>query len=150
MYDFDGTLYDSPMSVDPTSWLYVKSLDGVGSPGFDPRWNIDLLIQARRSMNDPLVHTILVTARPDYKAMRQRIESILDEASLPFEEVHLKPLSPPNSQEDYKASVVADILDEDPRITKVVVYDDLPLNHEAIHTAVISRGVDYKGIVVRL
>lgn len=147
MYDFDGTLYDSPANVDPTSWLYVRSLDHVGPPGFDRRWNMDVLIQARRSLQDPLVHTILVTARPDYREMRRRIQHLLFEAGLDFEEVHLKPLSPPVSAEEYKAAVVAEFLEDQPEITRVVVYDDLESIHEAIYAEVASRGIRYDGIV---
>ena len=147
VYDFDMTLYQSPISIIPSGWLYVRSLDGAGGPGFDLRWNMDILIKARRSAQSPWVHAILVTGRPDYREMRDKIESMLFNAGLDFEEVHLKPLSMNCSTPEYKAEVVSDFVDSDPAISQVVVYDDLEENHQAIAQAMALRGILYTGII---
>jgi hypothetical protein len=108
---------------------------------------MDILIKARRSAQSPWVHAILVTGRPDYREMRDKIESMLFNAGLDFEEVHLKPLSMNCSTPEYKAEVVSDFVDSDPAISKVVVYDDLEENHQAIAQAMALRGILYTGII---
>lgn len=152
VYDFDQTLYDSsfPPKDQPNWRMYTRSLQEVQAPGFDRQWNMPLVIQARRSSQTPGVVSILVTARPDYREMRERIESILSNASLDFEAIYLKPVYIDISDWDYKAAVVATYTDEDPSFRKVVVYDDDARNHIAIRQHVERRGLQYDGHLVRI
>jgi phosphoserine phosphatase len=146
VYDFDGTLYDSPASPDknPVWWLYARSLDKAGAPGFDARWNVGLLIEARRSLQSAGVSAAVVTGRPDYKEMRDRIAQILHVAGLDFPMLCLKPLSM-HSIPDYKAWIVGVMVDKDPLITKVVMYDDLQSNLDAVKRAMAYRKIKFEG-----
>jgi hypothetical protein len=151
VYDFDGTLYNSPLPPDgnPAWWLYTKSLDGAKAPGFDSRWRLPIVIQARRSMSQPGITTILVTGRPDYREMRNRIAELMSDASLPFRYLFLKPPSLDITTPDYKAAVITTFTDQDPEYRKVVVWDDDDKNHKTIRKHLEQRGVKYEGILVR-
>lgn len=148
VYDFDGTLYNSPKppKPDPSWWLFVKSLGKTGAPGFDVRWNVPMVIQARRSIQDPCAETILLTARPDYNAMRQKVETMLDDASLDFRRVWLKPPFLVQPTPAYKATIVESYLIQDPEFTKVVFYDDDPNNLDAVGRVTQRHGVEFRGI----
>ena len=145
VYDFDGTLYNSPHppKPDPSWWLFVKSLGQTGAPGFDSRWNIPVVIRARRSIQDPCAKTILLTARPDYRLMRQKVEKMLDDASLDFEKVWLKPPTIGMTAPEYKAMIVESYLIEDPEIEKVIFFDDEPTNLAAVAKRSAKHGVLY-------
>lgn len=150
VYDFDGTLYDSPRAPDnnPAWWLYTKSLAEAGPPGFDFRWRLPIVIQARRSMQRLGTTTILVTGRPDYREMRERIEQLLRDASLDFDFVFLKPPSLDVTTPDYKAAVLATFVDQDPTYKKVMMYDDDDANHKAVRKHLSQRPVIYEGVLV--
>jgi hypothetical protein len=105
-----------------------------------------MVIQARRSTQDPCVTPILLTARPDYRAMRQKIEKMLDDASLDFREVWLKPPFFVQPTPGYKATIVESYLIQDPEFTKVVFYDDEPTNLEAVGRVTQRHGVEFRGI----
>jgi len=129
----------------PAWWLYVRSLANTGAPGFDPRWNLDLLVEARRSLQSAGVQSVVVTGRPDYKEMRDKIASMLNDAGLGFQYLYLKPLSMNTTVPDYKALVVGALVDEDPLISKVVMYDDYQANLDATRQAMAYRKIKFDG-----
>lgn len=143
IYDFDGTLYRSPLPPNPLEssvwWHLPRSLDGAGQPGFDHRWVLPIVIEARRSINDPRVMAIVLTGRPDHKLMRERIEKMLSAAELHFPIVQLRPVVLQGTMQDYKANFVKGVLKAIPSVEKVVYYDDDAENLTAV-SAVASAG----------
>jgi hypothetical protein len=150
VYDFDKTLYDTPAPKQPAEWLYLKNLEQAGPPGFDARWKLPYLLEARRSLQSIGVVTILLTGRPDYKAMRDKITSMLRNAGADFNGFYLKPLSMNCPVQEYKAKVVSAIVDDDPLIDKVIMYDDYAPNLEAVKAAMAYRNIPCETHLVKV
>jgi hypothetical protein len=151
VFDFDGTLYNSPRGagLDPTFYLHARSLDGYGPPGFDPRWQLDMVKLARRAKLDPRAKTLLVTARPHHNAMVTRVRAMLDEADLAFDGMHFKPLLPVRRADGYKADVVRVWVVRHPTIKKVVLYDDELENHQAVGEVVTRLRREFIPVLAR-
>ena len=149
VYDFDGTLYDSPrLRRDrPDWWFSAKSLAGYGAPGRDGKWILDTVVEARRSIRAPWVRTALLTGRPKHREMVKVIKRMLSSARLPFNRIQLKPLVPPGNTPKYKAEKVYEWLQAEPSITKVVFYDDLQENLDAVEMAATLAGVKYQPVL---
>ncbi len=131
---FDGTLYDSPrLPVDrPDWWFSAKSFRGWGAPGFDGKWILDYVAEARRSIQVPWVRAVLLTGRPQHGEMAHCLQEMLSSARLNFDRVQLQPFLPPRATPTYKADKVHEWLLMEPSITKVVFYDDLEENLRAV------------------
>lgn len=149
LYDFDGTIYRSqlpPNALESTVWWHLpRSLDGVGYPGFDARWVLPVVQQARRSILDPRVMSVMLTGRPDHKAMRERVTRILHSAELYFPVMHLRPIVVHGGMAKYKANFVQGLLRGAPSIEKVVYFDDDPENLAEVGKVVGQR--KYTGIL---
>jgi len=99
VFDFDGTLFRYP---DPPSWwereghlrddwfVLPQSLDRPCVPNRpDSSWWIEDTIQdAWESISNPNTYPILLTGREDH-IFRDRVEELLSQQGLDFEEVHL-------------------------------------------------------------
>jgi hypothetical protein len=96
------------------------------------------------------VVTILLTGRPDYKAMRDKITSMLRNAGADFNGFYLKPLSMNCPVQEYKAKVVSAIVDDDPLIDKVIMYDDYAPNLEAVKAAMAYRNIPCETHLVKV
>ena len=149
VYDFDGTLYDSPrLRKDrPDWWFSSRSLAGYGAPGHDKKWILGGVMEARRSIRAPWVRTALLTGRPKHAEMMAVIKKMLSGAKLPFNYVQLKPLIPPRAMGAYKSMMVSEWLRAEPTITKVVFYDDLQSNLDAVGSAASRAGVRYHPVL---
>jgi hypothetical protein len=95
LYGFDGVLYDPPAppsgTKNPATWrANVASLKEVGPPGFDPRWNLWVVQQARRSCGRPDVVALLITERLKLRPLEVRMGAILKGADLIFDEVYYR------------------------------------------------------------
>jgi len=146
VYDLDGSLYDSPrLRADrPEWWFSAKSLRGFGPPGFDRKWILPVLYEARRSILAPHVKTALLTARPKHREMEDIIYQMMHCGTLRFDYVSLKPLWPLRATAKYKAVAILDWLAANPRVTRVVFYDDVPANLEAVRNAMsFLRDIEY-------
>ena len=145
IYDLDGSLYDSPrLLVDRPSWWYsAQSLQGFGPPGFDTKWMLGTVGQGRRSVMDPWARTALLTGRPQHAEMAHIIQAMLRSAELRFDHTQLKPVWPPMSTPRYKAQAVQKWLLRETSIRKVVFYDDLPENLDAVGAVVEHTGRFY-------
>lgn len=150
IYDFDSTLYHSPAPPVPEEsnmwYFHAKSLGLPDRPGFDHRWILPVLIQARRSQLNPSAALVLLTARPDHKAMREILYRTLALTDIKWDAVKLKPIFFPGSDAAYKASTVKQWLEAMPSIKKVVFYDDQRANLEAVALVVQAKSKKYEPI----
>lgn len=140
VFDFDGTLYRSP-SPPPghLTWPFqVYSLDGWGLPGFDRRWNLNAISAGRQANNSGAMVAIL-TARPDYAAMRSRIEEMAAATGLAWSAIQLRPVYYVGSHAAFKADIVSRWLDHMPSIRTVTLWEDSPENLEAVHRAIVGK-----------
>ena len=145
VYDLDGTLYDSPrLQVDRPSWWYsAQSLQGYGPPGFDTKWILGTVLEARKSVMDPRVRAVLLTGRPQHSDMASVIRAMLRSADIRFAVEQLKPLFPPRPTPLYKAAAVQKWLLRYPSVGKVVFYDDLDENLDAVGEVARRMGREY-------
>lgn len=146
VYDFDGTLFRSPQPPPrrKTGWWW--SIDSLSPPCVPDEpgqdwWVEDVVSSALASIDSPDVYTVLMTGRPDRGGFRERIEALLESAGLLFDEVRLlnKGRTP-----DFKISVLKEILDANPDITHVTMWDDNEGYLSQYEEFVESRGVSIK------
>jgi hypothetical protein len=148
-FDFDGTLLRSPESPDgdPMWWFHAYSLDAVrGGPGLDHHWVVPAIIHARRASLRPSVMTVVLTARPDHKGMRQQIHRLVSLTGIDFDAVQLKPVVFPGSDPLYKAGAVIAWLERHPSIRRVTLYDDIDANLSTVGQAVQQSGREYVAV----
>jgi hypothetical protein len=145
VYDFDGALYDSPrLRQDRPDWWYsARSLQGWGPPGHDRKWILDTVYKARLSVRQPWTRTALLTGRPEHAEMTATIRCMLEGAGLRFDQTQFKPAWPPQKMEEYKALKVVDWLADHPTVSRVIYYDDLQENLDAVGAVVTDAGVRY-------
>ena len=132
IYDFDGTLFRSPLRPDwwPHKgwWGQPASLSMPCVPE-NPKndwWIGSVVSSAKRSISNPDVWALLVTGRANtVGAIRYRVAELLKLKGLDFDEVHL---NPGGSTETYKKKVIYRILSRYPHIEVVQIWEDR-LNH---------------------
>jgi hypothetical protein len=150
VFDFDATLYNSPLPPKKGStawWMTAKSLQGAGAPGFDPRWNLDVVRAARRAWLEPGTRTALLTGRADVEPLAGVLRRLLRDAGLTFDIISLKPVRfPPIPQGQYKASMVQRWLLASPSIKSVTLWDDEEEVHRAVSAVVTRMGRMYTGL----
>lgn len=146
---FDGTLYRSPVSPigDPDWYFHAHSLAGWEAPGFDKRWVLPTLQQVRRAAADPLACVILITSRPDHKAMRKVLKAMLDKTEVPWQGVYLKPVLAGETIALYKARVIAERLRQDENLKRVTMYDSSPDNLLAVQVITLSLGRQFTPVL---
>ena len=127
-FEIDGVLYDSqPPTEAPSSWLLsAHSLAGHGQPGFDTKWILEGVVQARRSILNPSVVTVLLTGRPLHVEMDKAVRTLLRLADLRFDHVQLKPVSLPVPTPTYKVLSIQQWLLEYPTILGITFFDPDP------------------------
>jgi tRNA nucleotidyltransferase/poly(A) polymerase len=148
VYDFDGTLFRSPEPpVDdmPDWWHHLTSLSEPCVPK-EPGsswWDAGVVKDAKQSIADSNVHTVLLTGRSDQE-FHQRVPEILRSAGLVFDQVGLNPgMATPK----FKAQEVDRILSGLPSIAQVKVWDDDPKNHVAIKKVTKQHEAGYEETV---
>jgi anaerobic glycerol-3-phosphate dehydrogenase len=123
IYDFDRTLY------------YPRS----------NRWHSGNVVRAQRSIDDPRIAAVLLTARADYR--QGMVESMLASASLQFDMVKLQPVAQSfRNHAHYKAVSVEKMLRRFPTVRKVVFYDDRRENLNAVGVVVRGAGLAFEGV----
>ena len=96
LYDFDGTLFRSPMppaTWDGDWWNATASLMPPcvpNEPGHD-WWIHDTIAAARESIANPNAYAILATGRGDRSGLRWRVPELLHQVGLRFDSVNLAP-----------------------------------------------------------
>lgn len=147
--DFDGVLYRSPSSPtgDP-AWVYhAKSLAGWERPGFDRRWNLELLAKLRTASNRDAMLALL-TGRPDHAPMRTIIRKMAHSTGLTWNSIQLKPAYLGKTDAEYKATIVRGWLSQVPTLRTVTAYDDDPENLESMQRAVEDAGRSFVGHLI--
>lgn len=148
VFDLDGTLLNSPApKVENKAWWYdARSLDGIEPPGFDPRWNLGLIQEARRlSMRSDENRLVLCTGRPETKDMKEKIMHLVYLMDIPFHHVQLKPVLFGGTTSEYKALAILDWAEELPNLKKVRFWDDDPANHADVASLLREEGIPLEG-----
>lgn len=127
----------------PSWWLSAASLKDVKPPGFDSRWNFDVLRAARTAFANDSVRSALLTARPAHKEMKQEIERIIHESSLDFDLIALKPVWPPQETTAYKEMQVRRWLVQERSTARLVLWDRNPSNQAAIASVARQMRIDF-------
>lgn len=147
LFDFDGTLYDSPRdSLDPTWYFHAQSFGEPKAPGFDPRWSLGTVIKARRAMSDPSALTVVLTGRPQHAQMRTTIQRMLAMADLHPNLLQLKPVEFQGTTPQYKAIFTGQMLEKHPSIKRVTLVDDEVPNHVAVGAVVTQMGKVFRSL----
>lgn len=150
VFDFDMTLFKSP---EPPSWWSKKNgywysvVDSLGRPFIpdSPRgsefWIEDVVRQAKESISDSDVWSILCTGRIDTPPLRYRISEILASKGLDFDDVFLS--AGKGNTAAYKAKVVLNNLKKLPQINTVQMWDDDRDNLEVVGKLCDKVGVAF-------
>jgi 8-oxo-dGTP pyrophosphatase MutT (NUDIX family) len=133
LYDFDGTLFRSPLRPDwwgKRSW-WVES-ESLGPPCVPLKpgsgWWIGSTVRAaKKSIADPNVWAILCTGRADTGSLRYRVAELLKQQGLGFDEVYLAK-GGQDAPSMYKVNVMAKILSRYPNIATVQIWEDTNLS----------------------
>lgn len=127
VFDFDGTLFRSPHAPawwgGRDWWLNSESLNSPMVPT-EPSpdwWNNDVVDRARTACENDNNLVILLTARPE-GPFRRRIETLVSQAGLNFAGVYL--YEGEMSAADFKMSVMAELLEDNPSIRGVSIWED--------------------------
>ena len=147
IYDFDATLYRSPAppAGQPAGewWDSPVSLDGVGRAGFDDRWRMNIVRDARESTADPDVEAVIITGRRRFAGMTRAVERALSLAGLRFDDVILRPMTSTGDAAAWKAAEVGRLLAGIDGLEKVTMYDDNPDNLRAVRAVVERAGLAF-------
>lgn len=130
VYDFDGTLMDSPhpeegvpaikektgkeMAVDGGWWSRPESLD---TEVFDIKPFPSILAKLREDMADPETHTIILTARQE--KLRPELENVLKVNNIKVDDVLMK------DGADNKGDTLLRTAIYNPDLERIDVYDDM-------------------------
>jgi len=127
IFDFDATLFDSPMH--PDDWeghigMWYDTLQSLTPPCvIDPEalWIKSTVAAARRSLSTPGVYTVLMTGRSAEPQLAARVTELVQSAGLDFDEIHLKT---GGKTVDWKSQMLSGFLRELPDLEVVQLWDD--------------------------
>ena len=172
MYDFDDTLFKSPL---PPKWWYedyevylqwdrnnppVKS-DGIneewdtspqslGPPFIDKNpslesglWKKEVVDSAKNSQIQDNVYNMFCTGREE--VLKSHIKEMMDSVGLTFDDdkYYLQPDS--RNTAKFKVAQITKVLDENPSIKKVEVWEDSETNLTKIEELCEARGLSFAG-----
>ena len=125
VFDFDGTLFKSPLKPKDWKgawWSNIKSLTPPIMPEEpdDSWWNDKVCESAFEHLNNPEHYTILLTGRID-RVFNKRVNQLLEQNDLLFPYVGLAQLS---TSIDSKFQHLDKILSDNPYFEKIIFYDD--------------------------
>lgn len=159
IYDFDDTLFDSPVppwkasGVKPPEW---KGRDWWASPeslappyvpaGGEAKLKLPAASDATKSRSSG-AYTVVVTGRRDEPGMREKLKSILDTIGIGVDAVFLKPDSKPTAQ--FKATTATALIGNMPLLAKVAMWDDMADNLKAVANVVADKGLAFDSNLVR-
>ena len=146
MYDFDNTLFRSPL---PPSWWSERGWWGRSeslSPPCVPAtpdadwWNEDVVEKARESIADPSVLAVVITGRSEPKAnFAERVPQLLAQKELAFDEVRLNPYGPTDR---FKLAKLRKLLRQHPTIRVVHLWEDRAEHLEHFVTSLTEDGYE--------
>ena len=127
IFDFDATLFDSPMH--PDDWeghigMWYDTLQSLTPPCViepDALWIKSTVAAARRSLSTPDVYTVLMTGRSAEPQLAARVTELVQSAGLDFDEIHLKT---GGKTVDWKSQMLSQFLRRLPGLEVVQIWDD--------------------------
>jgi len=152
VFDFDNTLFKSP---EPPSWWSTRTYgywynleSSLGFPFLPVRtsrasWNSEVVRDAKDSINDLDVWSVMCTGRINTPSLRYRVAELLQDAGLDFDEVYLNGSG--SKTLEYKKNLVKGLLQKHPNITRVVVWEDNESNLDGIEMVARDFGVGFEG-----
>jgi hypothetical protein len=148
IFDFDGTLFRSPLKPEEWPegkgwWGRPESLDEPCVPAYpDPDWWVpEVVEEARGAIDDPDVHAVLLTGRLK-KKFTDRIDDLLAQATLDFDEVLLT--HGKGGTIGFKLRALERLLEERPEIRMVTIWDDREDHVQPISELLDGAGVPYE------
>lgn len=127
-FDFDNTLFKSPMQPDwwPSKRKWWSDPSSLSPPCVPDRpgvewWNTEVVQQAKLATRNPNVYAVLLTGRHD-RVFRWRVPELLKQVGLSFDEVHLAPGS--DSTLQWKLGKMKSVLSRFPAVRSVHVWED--------------------------
>lgn len=127
VYDFDHTLFKSPIPADPKNRNWWQNTDTLSSPivpdePSEEWWNKDVVSKLERDLTDPAKHVIVMTGRGhDFQS---RVSSLLRMKGLDVPEVYTNYMGEDTSTLIFKIRNVKKVLAYYPTITRIEFYDD--------------------------
>jgi hypothetical protein len=146
IFDFDGTLFRSPLEPDwwkaGSWWRSAKSLDPPCVPAKPDSswWNSSVVGQAKRAAADPQTLTVLLTGRWAQN-FRPRVRELLKQKGLTFDQT-LLPSSPGSLP--FKKAKLSKMVDEYPGAKTVEVWDDHPEHTKVFKSLLSKEGLDVR------
>jgi len=136
IFDFDGTLFRSPDKPDWWDFSWYLSEASLGRPCVPDKpgadwWISKTVNEAKKSISDPKVFTVLMTGRTNNTALGYRIPELLKQAGLSFDKVML---NPGGNTASWKAQAVGKLLKQHPGT--VQLWEDNQDNIKAIKAVV--------------
>ena len=128
VFDFDGTLFRSPEKPDWWKGGWWGNLNSLSEPCVPERppadwWNGSVVSAAKQAINNPDVLAVLLTGRiPKFSL---RLKDLLNQAGLHFDFVRL---NSGGATEAFKMKAIQEILEENPSIRGVAIWEDR-VNH---------------------
>ena len=151
IFDFDGTLFGSPGPISTYKgrsqggwWADSVSLSSPCVPEIPDMswWNTPIVALASKSISSPNTLTILMTGRSNQNgALRFRVAELLQQANLNFDRVYLK-TGDYSSTMAFKVATISAILDRNPDITEMHIWDDRHNHLPSFIEAAEDAGVD--------
>lgn len=132
IFDFDGTLFRSPrppFSWEEEWWSNIKSLSEPCVPlNPDDSWWIESTVRdAKKSIKDSKIKTVLLTGRINSPELRSRIIDLLAQKDLYFDKVILAGNLIDETSE-LKKEYIKDLVQDYISISKIVFWDDRPVH----------------------
>ena len=147
IYDFDATLFMSPMFPDDWEghtgdWFdTVQSLTPPCVVDAGPLWIGSTVASAAESMANPEVYTVLMTGRGASAELKARVMELIGSVGLGFDEAHLKP---GGGTLPWKSSMIEQLVKKLPDLETVQIWEDRGNHLSAFMALVDSLGL--KGI----
>lgn len=127
-YDFDNTLFKSPMQPEwwPKKRAWWSDPSSLSAPCVPDNpssdwWNNRTVADAKTSTKNPNVYAVLLTGRHD-RVFRWRVPELLKQRGLSFDEVHLAPGK--DSTLQWKLGRMKQILSRFPSVKMVKIWED--------------------------
>jgi len=129
IFDFDATLFQSPMH--PDDWeghigMWYDTLQSLTPPcvvDSDVMWIDSTVAAAADSVSDPSAYVVLMTGRTAEPRLAARVAELLGSVGLRFDEIHLKPGGGSRTL-DWKSQMLHNFIQEFPDLEVVQIWED--------------------------
>lgn len=147
IFDWDDTLYVGRKALLPDEGFYCRaeSLKPWAPPGFDSRWNLDVVVRMRRALINPRACVVVLSGRPDCTEIHAHIGKMLQEAGVTPHLLQLKPMGYPSDDAVFKSVAIEKWLELLPTVASVVAYEDQQSNLDSLRGVAERRGLSFTG-----